>query len=341
MTERGWADLASRALGGSVVWANDESFAGAENLITPGPVTHNPGAFSARGKVYDGWETRRRREPGTDAAIIRLGVPGIVHGVVVDTGYFTGNYPPYASVEGATVLGYPTGAELLGADWTSLVAKSELQGDAGNVLAVHAPERLVTHVRLTIYPDGGVARLRAHGEPVPDPRLLGGRVDLAATVNGGRITGCSNMFYSSPANVLAPGRATVMSDGWENARRRDDGNDWITVALTAPGMLHDVVIDTSRFVGNAPGWARLSDADTGAELLPRTRLIPDTEQRFRIHTDTVVSQVRLDVYPDGGISRLRVHGAVAPEARAAVAERWVSLLPAELAATIDRGEFFD
>ena len=172
------------------------------------------------------------------------------------------------------------------AAWTPLADRTGLGGDRANLVPVTAPDRLVTHVRLTIHPDGGVARLRVFGEVVPDPRRLGGRVDLAATCAGGRVEACSNMFFSSPANALAPGRAQVMSDGWETARRRDDGNDWLVVRLAAPGVLHHAVIDTSRFAGNAPGHARLSDAGTGAELLPRTRLIPDTEHRFRIRPGT-------------------------------------------------------
>ena len=315
-------DLAGRALGGTVVWASDEFFAGAENLITAGPATHDPSAYHPRGKVYDGWETRRH-SPGSDAAVVRLAAPGIVGEVVVDTAYFTGNYPPHASLEGTCVLGYPSVDELTA--WTPLVAKSPLAGDTANVLAVEGAERLVTHVRLTIYPDGGVARLRVLGDVVPDPRWLGGRIDLAALVNGGRILDCSNMFYASPANVLSPGRATVMSDGWETARRRDDGNDWLVVELAAPGVLHDAVIDTSRFVGNAPSFARLSDLDTGVELLARTPLRPDTEHRFRLVAAPPVRAVRLDVYPDGGISRLRLHGAVADAVRAAVIERWQAL----------------
>jgi allantoicase len=237
---------------------------------------------------------------------------------------------------------------------------------------VTAPDRLVTHVRLTIHPDGGVARLRVFGEVVPDPRWLGGRVDLAATCAGGRVEECSNMFFSSPANALAPGRAQVMSDGWETARRRDDGNDWLVVRLAAPGVLQHAVIDTSRFVGNAPGHARLSDAGTGAELLPRTRLIPDTEHRFRIRPtaagpaaagpaaagptpagptaagptaagpgDPVTAVVRLDIYPDGGISRLRLEGVVPPDRREQIARRWLDLLPGDVAAAHDSGEFFN
>ena len=334
-----WPDLAGRALGGTVMWANDELFAGAENLITPGPARHDRSAFGPRGKVYDGWETRRRRSPGDDSAIVRLGVPGIVRGVVVDTSYFTGNYPPFASVEGTCLLGYPNVDDVRAAAWTPLIARTPLTGDTRNVLVAEPADRLVTHVRLTIHPDGGVARLRVHGEVVPDPRRLGARVDLAATTHGGRIVDCSNMFYASPANVLAPGRAAVMSDGWETSRRRDDGNDWLVVALAAPGVLHDAIIDTSRFVGNAPGWAALSDAASGAELLPRTALLPDTEHRFRLRASAAVDSVRLDIYPDGGISRLRLNGSVADQARAAVAQRWLSLLPDGQHVPTD--EFFD
>jgi len=345
---RALPDLAGRALGAAVVWSNDDFFASAHNLINPGPAGHDPAAFDARGKVYDGWETRRRRDDSdrlaahpADEVIVRLAVPGLVRGVLIDTSHFTGNYPPYASVEAATMLGYPPAGELRTAEWTSLLARSELAGDTENAFAVFAADRLSSHVRLRIYPDGGVARLRVHGEPVADPRFLGGRLDLAATLHGGRILGCSNRFYSAPANVLAPGRSAVMSDGWENARRRDDGNDWLDVGLAGAGVLHSVVIDTTRFVGNAPGAARLTDLDTGAELLPRTPLLPDTEHRFKVGSSAPVRRVRLDVYPDGGISRLRVLGELTAEARAELGRRWLALLPGELAAGIAADELFD
>ena len=338
----GLPDLASRALGGTVLYANDEFYADARNLIEPRPAGHDPAAFGIRGKEYDGWETRRRREPGADFVIIRLAAPAIVRGVNIDTAHFRGNYPPFGSVDGATVLGYPSAAEVLAAAWTPLADKTELGGDRANLVPVTAPDRLVTHVRLTIHPDGGVARLRVFGEVVPDPRWLGGRVDLAATAAGGRVEACSNMFFSQPANALAPGRAQVMSDGWETSRRRDDGHDWLVVRLAAPGVLHRAVIDTTRFAGNAPGLARLSDEETGAELLPRTRLVPDTEHQFRIQGDPgPAGLVRLDIYPDGGISRLRLIGVVPPERREQIARRWLGLLPPDVAAGVDRGEFFD
>ncbi|HZC69489.1 MAG TPA: allantoicase [Jatrophihabitans sp.] len=340
MEFRGLPDVASRRLGGSVMFTNDDFFADAQQLIAAGPAQHDPAAFGPRGKVYDGWETRRRREPGSDFVLIRLAVPAIVRGVDIDTAHFKGNYPPHASVEATTLLGYPTVDEVRAADWLPVLDKVDLAGDTSNVFPVDAPDRLVTHVRLTIHPDGGVARLRAFGEVVPDPRRLGGRVDLAALASGGCAESCSNMFFASPANVLAPGRAAVMSDGWETQRRRDDGNDWLVVRLAAPGVLREAVLDTSRFLGNAPGWAALTDADSGALLLPRTRLLPDTEHRLRLAGAPPVTRARLNIYPDGGIARLRLLGSVAEEARARLAQRWLGLLPADQAGTVDRSEFF-
>ena len=185
-TFTGLPDLAARALGGGVVYANDELFAERENLIKPGPAEFSSNSFGNKGKVYDGWETRRRREDGHDEAVVRLGAAGIVRGVVIDTAWFTGNYPPFASVEATSAEGYPSAAELQAADWDTLVERAPLHGDAVNPFAVSS-DRRYTHVRLSIYPDGGVARFRVHGEVVPDPRLLTATVDLAALENGATV----------------------------------------------------------------------------------------------------------------------------------------------------------
>ena len=269
-------DLAVRTLGGSVVYANDELYAERENLITAAPAVFAPATFGLKGQVYDGWETRRRREPGHDHAIVRLGAAGIIHGVVVDTSFFTGNYPPEVSVEATGAEGFPSPADLAGADWVTLVPRSPAKGDARNTFEVSDPHRY-THVRLSIYPDGGVARLRVHGEVVPDPRFLAGTLDLAAAENGGTITGCSDMFYSSAAHLIAPGRARTMGEGWENARRRDDGNDWVSVRLALPGRIRYAELDTSLFVGNAPGWARLSGSGSGRPVRVRWAHGPGAE----------------------------------------------------------------
>lgn len=345
MTEPGadWRllpDLASRALGGSVVHANNEFFAEKENLIKPEPSVFRTGEFGHKGKVYDGWETRRRRDSGHDFAIVRLGCPGVVHGVVVDTAFFRGNYPPEVSVEAACADGYPSPDELTGLRWHPLVPRSTAGGDRANAYAV-ADRHRWTHVRLSIYPDGGVARLRVHGQVVPDPAFLTGTVDLAALENGGIVLACSDEFYSSPAHLIMPGRARVMSDGWENARRRVPGNDYVIIGLAAAGRLRHAEIDTSYFVGNAPGWIILSAADAPEsdqhadpeagtawrELLPRTRVQPDTRHRFLIDDLLPATHLRLDVIPDGGLARLRAHGELTAEALATVRQRWLDTTP--------------
>jgi allantoicase len=340
-------DLASRRLGGSVVHANDELFAERENLIRPEAPAYSTYTFGHKGQVYDGWETRRRRQPGHDHAIVRLGAAGVVRGVVVDTAFFKGNYPPEVSVEGTGVEGYPSPDELAGAEWAELVPRSPVEGDAQNRFPVTLPQRC-THVRLSIYPDGGVARLRVHGEAVPDPRLLAvGTIDLAALVNGGVVTGCSNMFYSSPSNLISPGDARVMGEGWETARRRDDGNDWVEFRLAGPGVVRLAELDTSHFVGNAPGWASLRGTDRpggpgqGArwtELLPRTRLQPDTRHLFRLLRADEVTGVRLDVYPDGGMARVRLYGELGAQGLADLGRRWLDSLPAAQARQVQEDD---
>ncbi|MCP2277518.1 allantoicase [Nocardia amikacinitolerans] len=307
-------DLAVRPLGGAVIWANDEFFAEKENLISPGVPEYRPSTFGHRGQVYDGWETRRRRGmPGDDAAVVRLGVPGVVRGIVVDTAWFRGNYPPAVSVAALEVEGYPTAESLAGrTDWTTLIDRAPIAGDARNPFPVDSEKRW-THVKLTMHPDGGVARLRVHGEGRPDPALLGlGPLDLAALENGALVLDCSNRFYSSPNQLLYLGSARCMGDGWETSRRRDDGNDWVRIRLAGPGLIRLAEIDTSYFLGNSPGSARLSgrtNDGTDVELLPRTELLPDTRHRFPIAPMAAsVEEVRLDIYPDGGLARLRLYG---------------------------------
>ncbi|WGW11743.1 allantoicase [Saxibacter everestensis] len=323
-------DLASRQLGASVVSANDELFAQRENLINPWAPSFDQADFGHKGKVYDGWETRRRRQPGNDWAIVRLGTPGVIRGVVVDTAWFRGNYPPFISIEALASDAYLSAEELATAKWSTLVAKSTSVGDSKNYFQV-SDQRWWSHVRLSIYPDGGVARLRVHGEVVADPRFLSGTVDLIAAENGGRLVRTSDAFYSSPAQVIMPGRAQNMGDGWENARRREDGNDFAVFALGHRGTIRHLEVDTQYFVGNAPGWARVSAADVSdgdldsavwTDVLAKRAVLPDTRQRFLAEQSMEATHVRLDVYPDGGLSRFRLWGEVSDDARAAAADCW-------------------
>ncbi len=331
-------DLASRVLGGAVVDANDDFYADRAALVMPTPAQPRT-EFGYRGKVYDGWETRRRREPGSDYAVIRLGVPGIVRGVVVDTSYFRGNYPPEISVQAAAFEDYPSPAELATAEWTTLVARSAAKGDIANVYDVDDPHRW-THVKLVMHPDGGVARFRVHGQAVVDPRLLQGTIDLAAQEHGGLLVECSNMFFSSPANLLLPGPARSMGEGWETARRREGGNDWVVTRLTDAARLRDVIFDTSHFLGNAPAQVQISgasidpdhddplDGQAWTPLVARRPVLPDTPHRFRVGPDAPeVTHLRVDIYPDGGFARLRAHGEFTAAGYEAAVRRWLDALP--------------
>ena len=322
-------DLAARSAGGAVLWANDDLFAEKENLIKPAAAEFRPATFGHKGQVYDGWETRRRRgatRDSHDSAIVRLGVPGIVRGVVVDTAWFTGNYPPQISVEAAFVPGYPPVEELVDKiEWTTIVERVGVNGDTRNPFKVDSTKRW-SHVRLSMYPDGGIARFRVHGEGLLDPDFAADMtLDLAALENGGRITACSNMFYSSPNNLLLPGVARTMGEGWETSRRRDSGNDWVQVHLASRGVLNAAELDTSYFVGNAPGSARLSGRDGDGEwfeILALSELQPDTRHRFLIGDDRPITDARVDIHPDGGMARVKLFGSLTPDGLARIREAW-------------------
>jgi allantoicase len=323
-TFNGLVDLASAALGGEALSTNDEFFAGKENLLQPGRGVFKDGLYTDRGKWMDGWESRRKRGPGYDHCVIRLGVPGVVRAFDIDTNHFLGNHPPFASVDGAcAVEGEPL-------EWRPLLRQSALRPGSQNLFTAQ-DGGLVTHVRLNIFPDGGVARFRVFGEVAPDwhaahdalqTEHAKGLVDLAALVNGGKALACSDSFFGPMDNLLLPGRATDMGGGWETRRRRGPGHDWILVRLAAPGTPEVIEIDTAWFKGNYPDRCRvmgvhapgadLVDLLWGAgdwrEIMPETKLAADDRQFVRVKADAPITHVRLEIFPDGGISRLRVFG---------------------------------
>jgi allantoicase len=315
---RDLVDLASERLGGAVLWANDEFFAEKDSLLRAGPPVFAPGKYTDRGKWMDGWETRRRRTPGHDWCIVRLGAPGIVHGVVVDTRHFKGNFPESCSLEVTSAPPQTNLAALEGAVWQEILPRAPLEGDACNTLPVARGWR-ATHLRLRIFPDGGVARLRVHGEAIPEPRWLGRPgteqdVDLAAVEHGGVVLFASDTFFGPRHALGMPGRALDMSDGWETRRTRREGPEWVIVKLAAEGTIRRAEIDTWRFRGNAPASAAL-EAGPSAEgpwqdVLGRTALLPHTRHVFDVelakHEDGRC--VRLSIWPDGGVSRLRLFG---------------------------------
>jgi allantoicase len=321
-------DLASERLGGSVLYANDEFFAPKENLLKQSAPVFIEGKYTSNGKWMDGWESARRRTPGYDWCIIRLGLPGTIRGVMVDTSHFKGNYPEQCSIEGATIAGQPGLEQLLSdqAQWSEVLPVSQLQGDSQNLFPVESADRF-THLRFKIYPDGGVARLRVYGEVIPDwerIRRRGGEIDLAAVEHGGLVLSCSDMFFGHRHNLIMPGRAQDMSDGWETKRRRGPGHDWSVIRLGSPGVIRRVEVDTSWFKGNYPescsieacrhDGRELSESEISTlawqEVLPRTRLQAHTRHFFEdeIKETGAATHVRFNIFPDGGVSRLRVMG---------------------------------
>jgi allantoicase len=314
-------DLASVRFGGSVIAANDEFFAPKDRLIAPEAPVWIADRYTDRGKWMDGWETRRRRDPGHDWCIVRLGAPGVVRGVDVDTAHFKGNFPEACAIDTCDVEGRPAAAELEQASWREVLPRNALTGDAHNLFAIRNAPRC-THLRLRIFPDGGVARLRVHGEAAPDwDRLrLRGEVDLAAAEHGGRVVACSDMFFGSRHNLIMPGEARTMGEGWETRRRRDGGHDWTIVRLGTAGTIARAEIDTRHFKGNAPGACSIEacvapqeipdEEHAWHDLLPRTALQPDARHVFEgeLAPSPVATHVRFNIYPDGGVARLRLFG---------------------------------
>jgi allantoicase len=322
-------DLTAERLGGSVLIANDEFFAPKESLLKASAAEWREGVYTERGKWMDGWETRRRRSAGHDWCIIRLGLAGVVRGVVVDTSFFRGNFPESCSLEAAEIVALPD-PERLATDatvrWTEILPRSPLSGDARNTFAVTS-DRRVTHVRFSIFPDGGVARLRVFGEARPDAALLrpGRELDLAALELGGYVVVCSDMFFGHRQNLIMPGRSTHMGDGWETRRRRGPGHDWTIIRLAGRGTIARVELDTDHYKGNAPGTVALACCDAAnattdalmsttpwRELLPSTAVQPHARHAWAANSGAPATHVRLNIHPDGGVARLRVFGTLAP-----------------------------
>ena len=323
------ADLASARVGGRALYASDDFFAPRANLLKPEPAIFVPGKFTPRGKWMDGWESRRKRGPGHDWCVIALGPRGRVLGVDVDTSFFVGNFPSHCSIDAldtSRAVGRALGARE-GAPWTTILPKASLRGDAHNLFAVDGSSAW-THLRLNIFPDGGVARLRAYGEVVVDwtrPKRGATPLDLASILNGGLVLGASDMHFGAKDNMIMPGRARNMGDGWETRRRRGPGHDWAIVRLGTSGTLGRIEIDTNHFKGNYPDSASIEaclapgaglealTVGQWAEIVPRVKLRPHHRHFFSRELKPVgpVSHVRLNIFPDGGVSRLRVYGTVA------------------------------
>ncbi len=320
-------DLAAERLGGKVLYANDDFFAKKENLLKPGRGIFIHDKYTDHGKWMDGWESRRKRTPGHDYCVVQLAVPGKIKGLDIDTNHFLGNHPPFASVDAAFLgeIKEVTSSYLLHSniEWTEVLTKSPLNPGSQHFFEINS-DKTWTHLRLNIFPDGGVARFRAYGE-VARQFNKGETIDLAAAINGGRALQCNDMFFSKMDNLIMPGKGINMGDGWETKRNRTPNNrDWVIIKLATVGKIEKVLLDTCHFKGNYPDKFSLEGCHVNAEnkfdiekvkwseILPASKLQPHCEHFFdkEIINTGPFSHVRLNIFPDGGVSRLRIYGVV-------------------------------
>ncbi len=366
-------NLADDLTGTFVVFATDDYFAEKENLIRPDAPRWEEDKYTDKGKWMDGWESQRRRTPGHDSCLIRLGTPGLVHGVVVDTTWFRGNAPTHVAIEGIEAAYTATADELNAAaddSWFEVVPHTAVLPHTANAITLPAPTpKKATHLRLRIYPDGGVARLRVFGVVVPDERTFwrNGTVDLAAIENGGTVAAVSDEFFGPPSNLLLPGRGVNMGDGWETKRRRTPGSDWCVIKLGRRGLVERVELDTAFFKGNAPQAVVVEAIDDDAPsteqlrtlneqaqqqgkagwpiLIGKTPLVQHRRHVLEPERPMMVTHLRVHIFPHGGVNRLRVFGHAADSAvevaglqalQTASDEQWLSFCGANTWSTAMR-----
>jgi allantoicase len=327
-------DLAAERLGGKAIACSDDFFAEKENLLKPGRGIFIADKYTDRGKWMDGWESRRKRTPGHDWCIIQLATSGKIHGVDIDTNYFLGNHPPHASIDACNITSV-VDFDFEKWEWKEILPKSPLQPGSQNFYEIadqnagQGDNNIYTHLRLNIYPDGGVARLKVYGEVFKDWSLINEDevIDLAAAVNGAKSVLCNDMFFSHMDNLIMPGRGINMGDGWETKRNRTPGNrDWVIVQLAHLGVIDKILLDTRHFKGNYPDSCLVEGCviSPGEEnkldgtdikwttVLPPVKLQPDHEHYFEkeIAGKGPFTHVRLSIFPDGGISRMRLWGRI-------------------------------
>lgn len=319
-------DLAAERLGGKVLYATDDFFAEKENLIKPNRGIFITDKYTERGKWMDGWESRRKRTPGHDWAVIQLATSGKIKGFDIDTNFFLGNHPPHASIEAINLESTDGITDWESLSWKEILPKSHLDAGSQNFYLSNSDE-IFTHIRLHIYPDGGVARLRVYGEVFKDWNKVSvdETVDLIAAINGGNALACNDMFFSAMSNLIMPGRGVNMGDGWETKRNRTPNNrDWVVLKLAHVGRVEKIIVDTCHFKGNYPDSCSIEFCNHSNDeqvinnnvewktLLPQQKLSADHIHEFEaeLFKENIVTHVRLNIFPDGGISRLRLIGKI-------------------------------
>ena len=321
--QKNYINLASARLGAEAIFATDDFFADKQRMLLDSDPVFIDDKFDDHGKWMDGWESRRKRVSGHDYCDVKLSRSGFIHGVVVDTSHFTGNYPPEISLQACNSDTPPDENTI----WTTLIDKTAVKGNDQKAMEVN-DSQIYTHVRLHIYPDGGVARLCIYGEPqcnweqVAEDEIM----DFGVALNGGRAIACSDEHFGKMSNLLLPDKGINMGDGWETARRRGPGHDWVIIALGHSANLQDIMVDTAFFKGNYPDRCSIQAAclcavpknieahsEDWQELLPEQKLEMDKEHHFSTEILDIgtITHIRLNIFPDGGVSRLRLRGTIA------------------------------
>ena len=319
--KNGMIDLAQSRLGTKIIYKTDEFFSPAKRIINPWPPVFKEGVFDKHGKWMDGWETRRKRGKGHDYLILKLGKPGKIHKVDIDTSYFSGNQPRKVSLDACFIKKRLPNKN---SNWTKILKKKSTKANSHHFFKIKN-KSIFTHVKLNIYPDGGVARIRIYGSMQIKKKFTNKIINLTSVLNGAVPIACNNEHFGRAENILAPGTGKNMGDGWETRRSRGKIFDWLILKCAAPGKINKIQIDTHHFKGNYPDKCSLQAAYLNNKisdknivrrsanwklLLNKVKLQAHKKHNFhnKLLKNKKVNYIRINIFPDGGISRFRAFG---------------------------------
>jgi len=317
----GFIDLAQPRLGSKIIFKTDDFFASANRIINPLPPIFKEGIFDKNGKWMDGWESRRKRVPGHDYLIIKLGKPGRIHKIDVDTSHFIGNQPSMISLEGCN----SNSKNIKNLKWKTLISKKKTKPNSHHLFSVSS-KLIFTHIKLNIFPDGGVARLRLYGSITNKNNNHRNKIiNLASLLNGASVIACNNEHFGKAENILAPGKAKNMSDGWETRRRRNKGCDWLILNCIKGQKINKIEISTQHFKGNFPNYCSIQATFIQSKkssqsivktsnkwnyLLQKVKLSANKTHKFKnkLMKNNNINYLKINIFPDGGISRFKIFG---------------------------------
>ena len=314
-------DLTQKRLGTKVVYQTDEFFAKANRIIDSNEPIFIPNKFDNHGKWMDGWETRRKRKKGHDYLIVRLGKEGIISKINISTLHFNGNQPEFASVEACYSKKKIPDKKI---KWQVILNKKKTKPNCNNIFSIKN-KSIFTHIKLNIFPDGGVARLRIYGEILVNKVFFGKKIiNMSALSNGASVIACNNEHFGKAENILAPGSSKNMGDGWETRRSRGKNFDWV-IFKCVTGQINNIQIDTHHFKGNYPDMCSVQGtylnknvnnksiilkSKKWKKILNKVKLYSHKKHNFKnkLIKNTKINYIRINIYPDGGISRVRIFG---------------------------------